>query len=419
MRKLFSISFGTLSAIAIFFAIIFIMAFLPTAVSFPQTTSSSVHFSMNAWPEADTCYFLPGENVYYYAGLQAGPGFSLQGFNYVFSSSNQVGNFTGLSHNVDLGGVFSDTVLYGNSGFTYTANWVSNSDSGINYASLASYQYVNFQPVGDTMNIYSGASGVFWDSGSPVTDYCHDQKYFITIDRLRGDINGDGIVDGSDLKVYNDYLTYYPSGERLTLTGNNVGAGICLFSYPNLVDEYLMSLWLNHPDNSYVSWLGWGKPMSSIYAIPVGKIVPFTSARTGDQLSINTSAFAVGITGRLPDGKTWNNATLVNNGQAVVNLPAGISEIKVEAKSIDGVTGVEKNTQTPQSFSLQQNYPNPFNPATMISYSIPKTSQVTLKVYDILGRELATLVNEQKPAGSYEIKFDASQLASGTYIYIA
>ena len=68
-------------------------------------------------------------------------------------------------------------------------------------------------------------------------------------------------------------------------------------------------------------------------------------------------------------------------------------------------------------YTLDQNYPNPFNPSTKISYSIKEEGLVTLKVYDVLGKELATLVNENKPEGNYEVDFNASQLPSGMYIY--
>jgi len=81
------------------------------------------------------------------------------------------------------------------------------------------------------------------------------------------------------------------------------------------------------------------------------------------------------------------------------------------------VVSVNSESETPKSFLLSQNYPNPFNPSTMISYQLPINSFVNLRVFDILGREVATLVNEQKPAGNYEMKFDASNLASGVYLY--
>ncbi len=71
----------------------------------------------------------------------------------------------------------------------------------------------------------------------------------------------------------------------------------------------------------------------------------------------------------------------------------------------------------PEAFKLYQNFPNPFNPVTRINYSLPLTSFVTLRVYDILGKEVATLVNEEKPGGNYEINFDAGNLSSGVYFY--
>jgi hypothetical protein len=77
----------------------------------------------------------------------------------------------------------------------------------------------------------------------------------------------------------------------------------------------------------------------------------------------------------------------------------------------------DKGINTPVTYSLSQNYPNPFNPATTINYQLPERSQVTIKVFDILGREVATLVNEEKPAGKYNVEFNASDLSSGVYFY--
>lgn len=72
---------------------------------------------------------------------------------------------------------------------------------------------------------------------------------------------------------------------------------------------------------------------------------------------------------------------------------------------------------TPFFCELDQNYPNPFNPITIIKYEIPKISNIKLEIFDVLGRNIKTLVNDEKPAGRYEVEFDASLLASGIYYY--
>jgi hypothetical protein len=72
---------------------------------------------------------------------------------------------------------------------------------------------------------------------------------------------------------------------------------------------------------------------------------------------------------------------------------------------------------TPHSYKLENNYPNPFNPSTIISWQSPVSSWQTLKIYDVMGNEVATLVDEYKSAGRYEVEFDASNLSSGIYFY--
>jgi hypothetical protein len=68
-------------------------------------------------------------------------------------------------------------------------------------------------------------------------------------------------------------------------------------------------------------------------------------------------------------------------------------------------------------FELKQNYPNPFNPTTNITYSLPQQADVQLRVYDMVGREVGTLINREQAAGSYTVNFDASKLSSGMYLY--
>lgn len=86
---------------------------------------------------------------------------------------------------------------------------------------------------------------------------------------------------------------------------------------------------------------------------------------------------------------------------------------------LENLVSVNDNVpdQIPHEYSLAQNYPNPFNSSTTISFALPKKELVTLKIYDLLGREVATLVNDFKEAGDYQVNFMANGLASAVYFY--
>ena len=117
----------------------------------------------------------------------------------------------------------------------------------------------------------------------------------------------------------------------------------------------------------------------------------------------------------------WNNSE--PNGTYLIrisdNAGADLAFLRAWCITIEyGLPlGVSNNTNIANSYKLSQNYPNPFNPTTSINYSISKSGLVTLKVYDILGKEVMTLVNEVKNAGNHEINFNASSLSSGVYFY--
>jgi agmatine/peptidylarginine deiminase len=161
-------------------------------------------------------------------------------------------------------------------------------------------------------------------------------------------------------------------------------------------------------------------------APPAGMFdIRFSSGRIAED--INSSVKTIDMSGvtypltvrvegmdmRLMDetGKTVN--VNLKSGENVVISDATIQKLMVSGELI------------PAEYALEQNYPNPFNPTTKIKYTIPsvianevKQSQlITLKVYDVLGNEIATLVNEEKPAGSYEVKFNAKGFPSGVYFY--
>lgn len=137
------------------------------------------------------------------------------------------------------------------------------------------------------------------------------------------------------------------------------------------------------------------------------------------------------------DGNNWNNIVNQVNGSGgvekwIVNTDAryirltgtkrgtewGYSIYEFEVFNIDSISSsTDKSNIYPNEFNLEQNYPNPFNPVTTINWQSPVNSWQTLKVYDILGREVATLVDEYKSAGKHSVEFNASSLSSGIYFY--
>jgi len=129
-------------------------------------------------------------------------------------------------------------------------------------------------------------------------------------------------------------------------------------------------------------------------SIPNDTLISFTWY-TGEGHQANVSAkFNNQTSGSIPV-KNINFTEVVNTAVFVAEKPAGVVS----------------------TFSLAQNYPNPFNPSTNISYTVPSHQFVSLQVYDVLGRKVATLVNETKDAGTYSVRFDASSLPSGVYLY--
>ncbi len=165
-------------------------------------------------------------------------------------------------------------------------------------------------------------------------------------------------------------------------------------------------------------------------------------AKGGDGLmSNNSAAFLYNSNLRGGDARRWpnqyldsitlntmggNGITGINHSQVFIDsciLIGGISSpdamgmpFYFDSSSTLTITDIDRDV-LPITFLLNQNYPNPFNPNTKIKFSIPQQTFVTLKVYDLLGREVTTLVNEEKQTGNYQIEFDGSALPSGVYFY--
>ncbi|MGQ9805129.1 MAG: T9SS type A sorting domain-containing protein [Chlorobiales bacterium] len=169
-------------------------------------------------------------------------------------------------------------------------------------------------------------------------------------------------------------------------------------------------------------------------ALPV-ELIAFTGRRTENGVLLswqtaseqNNSGFEVE---RKSNEGTWNTLGFVRgNGTTteaqsysfVDKTASGKVQYRLKQIDFDGQfeysNVIEVDAGLPKQFALAQNYPNPFNPTTVISYELPVASTVSLKVYDVLGKEVMTLVNDRQEAGLYTINFNASNLASGIYFY--
>ncbi|HKI77456.1 MAG TPA: T9SS type A sorting domain-containing protein [Ignavibacteriaceae bacterium] len=122
------------------------------------------------------------------------------------------------------------------------------------------------------------------------------------------------------------------------------------------------------------------------------------------RFNVSSKVYNYDIEFSVPSGYSYNKVT-AHPGQSNVNINLTLTDVQVTKPGI------------PSGYLLSQNYPNPFNPATIIDYEIPKSAFVTLSIYNVLGQEIARLVNEELSAGFYSVNFNAANLASGIYFY--
>lgn len=226
----------------------------------------------------------------------------------------------------------------------------------------------------------------------------------------------------------NNLQTYLDQGGNLLMAGQNIGTDIFGAGGQS---QFAQSFFNNYLHSNYLADFGGSYIVSGYPGDPITDGIQFTLnsvyTRSPDEISpidANTSSIIQFLTGpkissvKADDG----NHRVVYFGFAFEQVNDATIADSLIARSVRWLTdGIILNNPTEETvasdYRLEQNYPNPFNPTTLISYSIPTESLVSLIIYDVMGREVDNLVNGRQSAGNYEIEFDASALASGTYFY--
>ena len=299
-------------------------------------------------------------------------------------------------------------------------NWSVNNlyrstDNGENWAPVLSFPLNSLVAV---TGLASGPNGEIVAVGSGMGSICHistdigltwtDVRHNLTFGPGEVAINslGDIFVSGG-----NQGLWHLPATDTIWIQA----ATFPVYEFFIASNDYIYTKEAKSIDNGQ-TWTTIGNG-SYIYSFAENSI---------GHLFFGTNEYGQGVYRSVDFGETWElisdglptsiniNALTVDSEDYVYAGTGGKSIFKTTTST---VTDVDNINFVPTGFSLEQNYPNPFNPSTKINWQSPVGSWQTLKIYDILGNEVATLVNEYKTAGSYEVEFSADELTSGIYFY--
>ncbi len=268
----------------------------------------------------------------------------------------------------------------------------------------------------DEIPMYISVSGVDINFHAWSTDKTF---MFFGRDGIIGDISGDGNIDYDDMSLYDQFFYGFDTYNHIYADSGkiNFSRGCSKFQWPNEIDATALNLWLNNNYEPLVQDFHFGEKYSDY---PMSPVYFHNYSITENNVMVieaeGNNVFSV--VGKFPNGERWQKDLINEN---TLQLPEGITSLMVAGNRISNslVTKLEeeKTISSPSNFSLSQNYPNPFNPSTTISFSLAEADVVSLKVYDVLGREVATVVNEYLSAGNYSQIFNAAGLASGQYVY--
>jgi hypothetical protein len=177
-------------------------------------------------------------------------------------------------------------------------------------------------------------------------------------------------------------------------------------------------------DIAHIYWTAnWGETWSLVYSANIGHIKGLHYYGGNGSFAVSHNGSILRNTGsESPWTLQYSGVTSQLNAISVLNsnenIIYAVGDNGIMLKTDNGGIGIQKiSTEIPNSFSLSQNYPNPFNPTTIINFQLPMSNNVKLIIYDVMGREVATLVNEKLSSGTYEVEWDGSNYPSGVYFY--
>ncbi len=271
--------------------------------------------------------------------------------------------------------------------------------------------------------VYTGSYGIV--SRNSLVSPSADLSHFYTVIWTAGTTKP--VFYQQDVDALQSYLD---AGGNLLISGQDIGSDIFK---PTGQSQFAQDFYQNYLHADFVKDTANGFIINGISGDPIGDGLSFVlystvHTRSHDQISAHdadaTPFLQVGTSGSIIVGLKADPTgyRVVYSSVGLEQMPANVRD-SVTARSIrwlmeNVVVGTEGNNEVqPKTYALEQNYPNPFNPTTRIKYSIPENSYTSLKIYDILGKEVAELVNQEKQAGTYQVEFNASALSSGVYFY--
>ncbi|MGM0586899.1 MAG: YCF48-related protein [Bacteroidota bacterium] len=317
--------------------------------------------------------------------------------------------FFNADEGIAIGGVYAESKI------------LKTTDGGANWTSITApvdKELTTISFVDATTGYISGSDGTILqttDGGDTWTDVFSTSSY--------DDFNGIDVLDANHIMVAGDRGVHYVTedgGDNWTKGQKATGSYIQDISYPAEGIGYAVSWY-----GAFLQYNPDDKEVVSLFA-------DFTSDTTQSdtQTAISFTDHSQGNVSSwswdFGDGSTSSDQhpthTYASAGTYTVTLTVSDGNSSDAMTYTDHIT-VEQGTalttdqELPTRVELKPNYPNPFNPATMITYGVPQTSDVSLMIYDILGRRLQTLVNQRQAAGWYSVRFNAEHLPSGVYIY--